>query len=160
MYFRRENHKSISIDDMYKDINDFINRKPNYEYKIIIGTDSMVYSNCTLYITAVTLQRIGNGAIIFYVPKNEKTVYFSNRLINEVNMSVQMANEIIIPKCLEYGIYYPIEIHIDVGNKGKSKNIKNIAIGYAKGCGFNEEDIKIKPEAFGATNVADRYTKK
>ena len=159
MYFRRENNRLVTLDPMFEQFKIFIRTKPDADYKIIIGTDSMVFGERTRYITAVTLQRIGNGATVFYNRVIKKTVSMSARIMQEVNLTIEIANQVIIPKCLEEELYYPIEIHIDIGNKGKSNQLRSMALGYAKGCGFDEGVIKLKPEAFGAAKVADRYTR-
>lgn len=159
MYFRRENNSRVEIDEMFQQFQAFVRRKPEYDYKMIIGTDSKVFETRIKYVTAITLQRIGNGAIIYYHSRVNQLVELSNRIMNEVNYTIEMANQVIIPKCLQKSFLFPIEIHIDIGTRGKSGQFKNMALGYAKGCGFDERIIKIKPDAFGATNVADRYTK-
>ena len=159
MHFRRENRSPVTLDQMFEHFKAFINIKPTYQYKIIIGTDSMVLGNNTRYITAVTLQRIGNGAVIFYNAIVKAKAPMLTRIMHEVNYTIEMANQIIIPKCLDENLYYPIEIHIDVGNRGESHAFQSMAIGYVKGCGFDEKVIKIKPDAYGASNIADRYTR-
>ena len=159
MRFRREGFGTLSIEEMFRQFKKFIEEKPEYDYKIIIGTDSMVIAKCTRYITAVTLQRIGNGAMVFYRTSIQKNMPMYVRIMNEVNYTIETANKYIIPNCLKEDIYYPIEIHIDIGNRGISKQYKNMAIGYVKGCGFDENLIKVKPDAFGASKIADRYTR-
>ncbi len=159
MYFRRENYGTYNLDQMFNQFETFISDKPERDYKIIIGTDSKVFGERIRYITAITIQRIGNGAMIFYNSTTQKKVIMSSRIMNEVSLTIDMTNDIIIPKCLQKEFYYPIEIHIDIGHKGKSHQLKNMALGYVKGCGFDEQVIKMKPDAFGATNIADRYTR-
>ena len=97
--------------------------------------------------------------MIFYKSSIQKNMPMYTRIMNEVNYTIEAANEYIVPGCLDTEIYYPIEIHIDIGNRGLSKQYRSMAIGYAKGCGFDEKLIKVKPDAFGASKVADRYTR-
>jgi predicted RNase H-related nuclease YkuK (DUF458 family) len=49
-----------------------------------------------------------------------------------------------------------IEIHLDVGEQGKTKEIVREVVGMVTGSGF---DARIKPESYGASSVADKYTK-
>ena len=49
-----------------------------------------------------------------------------------------------------------VEIHLDVGKSGDTKELIREVVGMVIGSGF---DARIKPESFGATKVADRYTK-
>jgi len=50
-----------------------------------------------------------------------------------------------------------LEIHVDAGQNGETKNIVNSIVGMVKGNGFN---VKIKPESYCASTVADKYTRR
>jgi predicted RNase H-related nuclease YkuK (DUF458 family) len=47
------------------------------------------------------------------------------------------------------------EIHVDIGSKGKTRELINEVIGMIEGNGFA---VKTKPHAYGAASVADRHT--
>jgi predicted RNase H-related nuclease YkuK (DUF458 family) len=49
-----------------------------------------------------------------------------------------------------------IEIHLDIGKQGRTKEIIREVVGMVVGSGFG---ARIKPESYGAFKVADRYTK-
>ena len=49
-----------------------------------------------------------------------------------------------------------IEIHLDVGEQGKTKEIIREVVGMVTGSGF---DAIIKPDSYGASKVADKFTK-
>ncbi|RYD04208.1 hypothetical protein N752_15295 [Desulforamulus aquiferis] len=49
-----------------------------------------------------------------------------------------------------------VEIHIDVGRQGETKDLIREVVGMVTGSGFQ---AKIKPDSFAASSVADRYTK-
>ena len=49
----------------------------------------------------------------------------------------------------------PLEIHVDVGTKGDTREMINEIVGMIRGSGYS---VKTKPEAYGASNVADRHT--
>ncbi|MDD3840904.1 MAG: ribonuclease H-like YkuK family protein [Clostridia bacterium] len=159
MIFKGEGGRRANVDQLFKAFGQFVAKKPEKKYKIIIGTDSMTRVGRIKYVTAIILQRIGNGGIVFFHTRYKSEVSLYEKLMTEVSFSIEVANNIIIPECLKRNFIYPIEIHIDIGEQGKSFNFQNQAIGYAKGCGFNDKEIKIKPYAFGATSVADRYTR-
>ena len=53
------------------------------------------------------------------------------------------------------GEYELLEIHIDAGGNGPTKELMKELIGMVVGNGFT---AKVKPEAFGASAVADRHT--
>ncbi len=49
-----------------------------------------------------------------------------------------------------------VEIHLDVGENGPTKDLIKEVVGMVVGSGFA---AKIKPDSYGASTVADRYTK-
>ena len=49
-----------------------------------------------------------------------------------------------------------IEIHLDVGRIGETKDLIREVVGMITGSGF---EARIKPDSYGASKVADRYTK-
>ncbi len=49
-----------------------------------------------------------------------------------------------------------LEIHLDVGEKGLTREILNVVVGMVKGSGYVAQ---IKPDAFAASCVADKHTK-
>jgi predicted RNase H-related nuclease YkuK (DUF458 family) len=49
-----------------------------------------------------------------------------------------------------------VEIHLDVGVHGETRELVRDVIGMVAGSGF---DAKIKPEACGASKVADKYAR-
>ncbi|MFZ5899548.1 MAG: ribonuclease H-like YkuK family protein, partial [Bacillota bacterium] len=64
---------------------------------------------------------------------------------------------IIAKHCAEAGLdEHQVEIHIDVGSHGDTKDLIREVVGMVTGSGFN---AKIKPDAYGASSVADRHTK-
>lgn len=50
---------------------------------------------------------------------------------------------------------YDIQIHVDIGHNGETRTMINEVTGMIRGSGY---DIKIKPDSFGASKVADKYT--
>ena len=49
-----------------------------------------------------------------------------------------------------------IEIHLDIGTNGDTKDLIREVVGMVVGSGF---DARIKPDSFGASKVADRFTR-
>lgn len=50
---------------------------------------------------------------------------------------------------------YDLEIHIDVGNVGKTREMIREVVGMVVGSGFT---AKTKPDSWAASSVADKYT--
>ncbi|PIS23432.1 hypothetical protein COT49_00215 [candidate division WWE3 bacterium CG08_land_8_20_14_0_20_40_13] len=128
-------------------------------YKIIVGTDSTSRTNgknTTDYVTALVIHRIGKGGIYFWEKVSQPKAHsLRQRMYEEALISLDFARKLldklnkVKPQELE------IEIHVDVGQVGDTREIINEIVGMVKGNGFN---VKTKPEAYGASNVADRYT--
>ena len=49
---------------------------------------------------------------------------------------------------------YDIQIHVDIGTKGETRDMINEVTGMIRSNGFS---VKIKPESYGASKIADRH---
>jgi predicted RNase H-related nuclease YkuK (DUF458 family) len=49
---------------------------------------------------------------------------------------------------------YDIQIHVDIGKNGETRELINEVTGMIRNNGF---DVKIKPESYGASKIADRH---
>jgi len=49
-----------------------------------------------------------------------------------------------------------IQIHLDVGENGKTRDIIKEVVNMVLGCGF---EAQVKPASYGASKVADKHTK-
>jgi predicted RNase H-related nuclease YkuK (DUF458 family) len=78
------------------------------------------------------------------------------RIFYEASLSLDLADQVC--RCLqEHGRDdLKVEIHLDVGTHGATRELIKEVIGMVVGSGF---DAKIKPYACGASKVADKYTK-
>ena len=70
-------------------------------------------------------------------------------------MSLKLAEEVLFNLSQNKDIDFDFEVHVDIGSKGKTKEMLQEIIGMVRGSGFN---VKTKPESYGASKVADRYT--
>ena len=50
---------------------------------------------------------------------------------------------------------YDVEIHVDIGSIGETKEMINEVVGMVRSSGFL---VKTKPYSYGASKVADRHT--
>lgn len=155
-------YHSITYGDLqFKDVNHrilkFIEADPESRYRIIIGADSQEKNaNQTDFVTAIIVHRIGTGGIYFWRRKVDKTKrVLRQRIYEEAFMALQTAQEF-LESFKQNGIKsYELEIHVDIGKKGPTREIINEVVGMIRGSGFN---VKTKPEAYGASKVADRHT--
>jgi len=146
----------LSFEKMMKDITEYIKGLPLSSYKIIIGTDSMVRDE-TCFITAVVVHRLGKGARYYYrkiIQRKIKSI--RQKVFYETALSLELGGQI-AKFFSESGFEeLQVEIHIDVGLQGETRNLIKEVVGMVTGSGFQ---AKIKPEAYGASSVADKHTK-
>lgn len=148
----------IGFDAMIAEIVKFVKKEPQRFYKIIIGTDSEASSPASL-VTAVTLWRVGNGAIHFWTKSEErKFPTMRDRIWQEAINSITLAQEVRskLQSVLGDEFFWDgNEIHVDVGENGPTRELIDGVVGMIKGYDF---EPVIKPYAFGASTVADRHT--
>ncbi len=134
----------------------YINSDPKAKYKIIIGTDSNNHET-TDFVSVIIVYKIGHGGRFFWkrIKSSKKQLVLRERIYQEVIMSLNLAENLLKELGLNKEINYDFEIHVDIGSKGETKEMLQEIIGMVRGSGFN---IKTKPESYGASKVADRYT--
>ncbi len=146
----------VSFDEMFGVIVEYIRQVPDQAYNLIIGTDSFLNSE-TLFVSAVIIHRVGHGGRYFY-RKNprRKMDNLKQRIFYEASMSIELAS-IVKTRLDESGLgKLPVEIHLDVGEKGETKEIIRELVGMVTGSGYA---ARTKPASFGASKVADRHSK-
>ena len=146
----------LSIDEMFGRIVEYLEDGPDETYNIIIGTDSFLNSE-TLFVSAVIVHRVGHGGRYFYkkTPRR-KMESLRQRIIYEASMSIELAS-VLRTRLNENGLKrLPVEIHLDVGENGESREIIKEVVGMVTGSGYA---ARTKPDSFGASKVADRHSK-
>ncbi|MBO8138147.1 MAG: ribonuclease H-like YkuK family protein [Desulfotomaculum sp.] len=156
MYFVSPTKGKLSFEEMMEDIIKYIKGLPNSSYKIIIGSDSQVKKE-TVYITAVIVHRLGKGAKYYYRKRTERKVKsLRQKIFFETSLSLEVGG-LVTRYLSQIGhIDEQVEIHIDVGKQGETKELIKEVVGMVTGSGFQ---AKIKPEAYGASSVADKHSK-
>lgn len=137
----------------------FLSSENEKGYKVIIGTDSNAHTNgkdYTEYITAVLVHKVGCGGIYFWKKVvGSKTFSLKERIYREALLSLEFAHTIMDDFNRVNALNWPLEIHVDVGSVGETREILNEVIGMIRSDGF---EVKTKPLSFGASKVADRHT--
>jgi len=134
-------------------------RNCRYQSRVYVGTDSQMHGSICGFSTVIVLYSESDhaGGQYFYCirkfPRNDFK-QLAHRITTEVQYSVELACTIseLIPDV-------NIEVHIDsspTANETKTSKFSDSLVGYAIGMGF---DAKIKPEAWAASNVADKHIK-
>ncbi|MDD4766863.1 MAG: ribonuclease H-like YkuK family protein [Desulfotomaculaceae bacterium] len=159
MYFTSPSKGKMRFSAMMDDIIQYIQDLPASAYKIIIGSDSMV-RNDTCLVTAVVVDRLGKGARYYYHKKIKRKIKsLRQKIFYETALSLEVGG-MVHKYFADFGFDDHddpnVEIHIDVSVHGDTKDLIREVVGMVTGSGFR---AKIKPEAYGASTVADKHTK-
>jgi predicted RNase H-related nuclease YkuK (DUF458 family) len=156
MHFVSPTKGKLSFDQVFDDIVGFVEADPKSNFKLIVGSDSQLREEIR-YVTAIIILREGKGGRFYYMKEREKmNLSMKQRIFYETSRSLAVAAKL-AEKLAENGwADMNIEIHLDVGEQGKTKEIIREVVGMVTGSGF---DARFKPESFGAFKVADKFTK-
>lgn len=135
--------------------------------RISVGTDSEEIGIIAKYVAIVHLWRVGRGARAYRMEVSEPILpghpedsgRFRHRIWSEVLLTATLAQELrsALRDALDLPLCEILEVHADVGEHGRSSTMIREVIGMLKGYGFSDELIKLKPEAYAASAVADHY---
>lgn len=150
--------REFGFDEVVARIKEFVSAEPRRFYKIIVGSDSHPSDEVRL-VTAVTVWRVGNGAIHFWTRSEvKKFATLRDRVWQEAISSITLAQELRARLTDSLGdefFWDGNEVHVDIGINGPTKELIDSVTGMIKGYNFMPV---IKPFAFGASVVADRHT--
>lgn len=157
-------HGKITLEESIMLIKSFLEEKPDREYSLVIGTDSHERAttsnskNINL-VTAVLVHRKGFGGKYFWRKKDMPNIHnLREKIYAETLESLNFALFFVplLRKTLNGDSpLYNLEIHIDVGEHGDTRDMIKEVVGMVTGNGFV---AKTKPQAYGATYVADKHT--
>ena len=150
----------MDFETVISEIVNFIREDPLQIYKLVVGTDSEGKSR-PIFVIAVAIHRKGKGGRYFWTKVQKQKKYtLRNRIYEETMLSLNLA--IVLRQKLEERLkeiyplnYENLEIHTDIGENGETKDMIKEIVGMIRGNGFL---AKIKPESYGASTVADKYT--
>lgn len=154
--FNSPTHGQIEFKEMVKRVVGYMEEVPDQKYRVVLGSDSQVHNHNEVdFVSAVIVQRVGSGGIYFWEREKVKRPYaLRERIYEEATRSMTLAEEF-LQGFKNNVLEYDLEIHVDVGRLGETRTMINEVVGMIRGSGFK---VKIKPEAYGAQSVADRYT--
>lgn len=159
MFLNSPTKGRLTFEQMMEDMLGYITGLPSSSYKVIIGTDSQVARGNTLFITAVIIHRLGKGARYYYRKKSHRKIKsLRQKIFFETALSLELGG-MVAKRFADLGCDdedLKVEIHIDAGTHGETKDLIREVVGMVTGSGFR---ARIKPDAYGASSVADRHTK-
>ncbi len=165
-HFYNPTKGDLKLDQVIEEIIGYIKEQPDSFYDIIVGCDSSS-EETPHFPVAVAILRVGEGGRFFlkkvkYPPSfNKRFINWKNRILQEVLLSCELALFLkeklkkrveTLDEDLDYQFRY---IHADIGAKGRTKDMIKELTGLIRGNGF---EPKIKPEAYIASILADRYS--
>ena len=125
----------LNIAQVAEEIARFMKAESRYRYKVVIGTDSQGFGPSSFpvdFVTAIVVQRIGNGGRYFW-RRTELGKFHTlrDRIIQEVMISLEAAQEILAAlKTFETSDFsakggpaagWDFEIHADIGEKARPR---------------------------------------
>ncbi len=147
----------MNLGQVTQDIVDYIKEEPEAKYKLIIGSDSEGNGEIEL-VTAIVIYRKKKGGRYFWKKiKLAKIFNLRQKIYKEVEQSLLVSQELIKQLknyLIKEDIKNNLEIHIDVGENGPTKDLIREVVGMVLGFGFR---AKTKPSSFGASMIADRH---
>ena len=124
---------------------------------VYVGTDSMRRGDNCIFVTVIAFHNNSAKIARYFYKKfrSENCEYrnLKNKITEEVNLSVQAAQ-----KVNEFSPDTPIELHVDIGKnkENKTRIMMSMVSGWVRGMGY---DLKIKPESWASSSIADNHTK-
>lgn len=155
--FQSPTHGSLELPEVRTHILAYLSEDPDSTYQIVVGTDSQPSNSTSVdFITAIVIRRIGFGGIYFWKRLVVKKKYvLRQRMYEEAALSLETADTVLSLLHKDGITKFDVEIHVDIGTFGKTREMINEIVGMIRGSGYT---VKIKPESYAASKVADRYT--
>ena len=151
----------MTISEMISDIANFIHSDESKFYSVIVGTDShsrRINGKAEIdFVTAVVVHKKGHGGRYYWKKERQiKRPILREKIYTETLMSLEYAEKV-VPQLRDAvsPVKYDLEIHIDVGALGPTRDMIREVVGMVRGSGYT---AKTKPDGWAASSVADRHT--
>ncbi len=147
----------ITLPSVRTHILGFIKEDIQRVYRLVIGTDSQTKNGDGVdFVTAIVIHRVGAGGIYFWKRTClVKRLVLRERMYEEAARSLETADNVLALLKSDGFTRYDVEIHVDIGSFGPTRDMISEIVGMIRGVGYA---VKIKPESFAASKVADKYT--
>lgn len=163
--FYNSSYGKLSFQEMLAQLKSFLEEESESEYSLVIGSDSSEKVSSPKgkksinLITTVVIHRKGFGGRYFWKRKTVQKIHtLRDKIYAETLESLNFATNFvpIFKKSLNGKCpKYQLELHVDVGEHGDTRDMIKEVVGMITGNGFI---AKTKPESFGASFVADKHT--
>ena len=162
VYFQSPTKGKQSLAGVIGEIAVFLDEDRQSQYRLVIGSDSherkLEGKKVSNFVTAIVIHRIGKGGRYFWRNgRHERMNSLRHKIYTETQLSLETAG-ILVPelnKQLVGNKNWELEIHIDVGTVGDTREMIKEVVSMVIGNGYK---AKTKPDSFAASSVADKYT--
>ena len=152
----------LSFKQVVEELLCYIRKKPEKFYDIIVGCDSSSSKEPHFPVVIVILRKGAGGRFFLKTVKHKNRKFYNwhQRVLEEVLLSCKLALllredfEKEFKKLFLRSKYQFRYIHADIGENGQTRDMIKEVTGLIRGNGF---EPKIKPEAYAASTVADKY---
>lgn len=149
--------RRMAFDEMAGELEALICNRVSNSFRLIVGTDSQptlpIRFETVVILSAAGAVRSFNRRLATMGP-----MAITERMLTETAMSLMVADAL----CTDLegrGLAVErsaVEIHMDMGGSCETRKALRDAVGMVTGAGFS---VKVKPESWAASRVADRLTK-
>lgn len=155
--FHSPTYGNLELEGVRARILAFLSEEPESTYQLVVGTDSQPHNSAGVdFVTTIVVHRKGHGGIYFWKRiVNKKHYVLRQRMYEEATLSLEMAETVLALLHKDGVTKYDVQIHVDIGQFGETREMITEIVGMIRGSGY---DVRIKPEAYAASKVADRYT--
>ena len=155
--FQSPTYGQLELPQVREKIIQFLSRDVDGRYQLVVGTDSQPHNGSGVdFVTAIVVHHKGHGGIYFWKRiVNKKTYVLRARMYEEASLSLGMAETVLALLHKDGITKYDVQIHVDIGKFGDTREMISEIIGMIRGSGY---DVKMKPDSYAASKVADRYT--
>ncbi|MGB2984199.1 MAG: ribonuclease H-like YkuK family protein [Candidatus Bipolaricaulia bacterium] len=146
----------MSFDEVVESIVHEMRGNSNDRFELLIGTDSSTTLDRLDIVSAIVLHRIGRGGRYYWTRRRErKPNSLRQQIWREAWLSFELAQQVIERLASVSFLRFNLEIHVDIGENGKTKEMIDEVVGMIIANGFA---VRIKPHAYAASSVADKHT--
>lgn len=156
-HFQSHTYGVCDLVKLRKHVLAYLGAEPERTYRLVIGSDSQAKNgSATDFVIAIIVHRVGAGGIYFWKRiVEEKQYVLRQRIYQEANYSLLAAEEFLALLKQDGITKYDVEIHVDIGKFGETREMITEIVGMIRGSGYR---VKTKPDSYAASKVADRYT--
>lgn len=158
MHFYSPSKGLMSFDQVVDDLVAVMEEEPQHSYEVLVGTDShSAPGEAEMeFVSAVIIRRVGKGGRYFWKRTRERHIHtLRQKIYREATLSFELARALMEALEDKTMLDYNLEIHVDVGEHGRTRELIDGVVGMIVGSGF---PVKTKPDSYAASSVADKHT--